>query len=546
MGISAIGSQMRCRAATLFVLSSLYLELQACIPTQNVDDGVGQANGLGGSGAATTASSATTASTSATSSDSATSTTSPSSLTSITAVQTTPSTPAMTTTPSTTTTSTTFPITAASPCTACTNIYSTTCLSNDPTEKCASYNDAAVAYELIPIPFTAGRCTMGLACPLGTALFVTPKATGNRILFGGAIILTCEEDVGVWVLGVAPVGFDITGLTYSLDSESNTKSLSECDYTVSSQGHMNESESPMRHPPSLLQYPFLHGFFSSHLPALSPSHLFIAFYCIKFGALDELPSLTKEPYRRRCNQLRRHRMTIGERTKSFDQSLPSKMPAYKNENESGFLSSDAGSEHSDDSEKQLAKCDKTKDHLETMCNAYSTIITHLGEDTQRQGLMKTPERAAKAMMFFTKGYEQQLDEILNDAVFDEDHDEMVIVRDIEMFSLCEHHLVPFLGKVHIGYLPNKKVLGLSKLARIVEMFSRRLQVQERLTKQIATAMVQAVQPAGVAVVIEASHMCMVMRGVQKINATTTTSCMLGVFRDDPKTREEFLNLINKR
>ncbi|VDO12717.1 unnamed protein product [Haemonchus placei] len=181
-----------------------------------------------------------------------------------------------------------------------------------------------------------------------------------------------------------------------------------------------------------------------------------------------------------------------------------------------------------------------------MADAYSSIISHVGEDVNRQGLLKTPERAAKAMLYFTKGYEQQLDDILNEAVFDEDHDEMVIVKDIEMFSLCEHHLVPFNGRVHIGYLPNKKVLGLSKLARIVEMFSRRLQVQERLTKQIATAMVQAVQPAGVAVVIEASHMCMVMRGVQKINATTSTSCMLGVFRDDPKTREEFLNLINKK
>ncbi|CAD5227779.1 unnamed protein product [Bursaphelenchus xylophilus] len=183
---------------------------------------------------------------------------------------------------------------------------------------------------------------------------------------------------------------------------------------------------------------------------------------------------------------------------------------------------------------------------EEMINSYRSIIRHVGEDVSREGLLKTPERAAKAMLYFTNGYEQNLDDILNEAVFDEDHDEMVIVKDIEMHSMCEHHLVPFIGKVHIGYLPNKKVLGLSKFARIVEMFSRRLQVQERLTKQIAQAVLQAVQPAGVAVVIEASHMCMVMRGVQKINATTATSCMLGVFRDDPKTREEYLNLINKK
>uniref|UniRef100_A0AC35FZZ1 GTP cyclohydrolase 1 n=2 Tax=Panagrolaimus sp. PS1159 TaxID=55785 RepID=A0AC35FZZ1_9BILA len=187
-----------------------------------------------------------------------------------------------------------------------------------------------------------------------------------------------------------------------------------------------------------------------------------------------------------------------------------------------------------------------KDGLNDMIKAYSSIISHIGEDVNRQGLVKTPERAAKALLFCTKGYEENFDDIINKAIFDEDHDEMVIVRDIEMFSLCEHHLVPFLGKVHIGYLPNRKILGLSKLARVVEMYSRRLQVQERLTKQIATAILQAIQPTGVGVVIEACHMCMMMRGVQKINATATTSCMLGVFREDPKTREEFLTLISKK
>ncbi|XP_054490379.1 GTP cyclohydrolase 1 isoform X2 [Molothrus aeneus] len=159
--------------------------------------------------------------------------------------------------------------------------------------------------------------------------------------------------------------------------------------------------------------------------------------------------------------------------------------------------------------------------LPGLAAAYTSILRALGEDPQRQGLLKTPWRAATAMQFFTKGYQETIADVLNDAIFDEDHDEMV----------------------HIGYLPNKQVLGLSKLARIVEIYSRRLQVQERLTKQIAIAITEALQPAGVGVVVEATHMCMVMRGVQKMNSKTVTSTMLGVFREDPKTREEFLTLI---
>jgi len=186
-----------------------------------------------------------------------------------------------------------------------------------------------------------------------------------------------------------------------------------------------------------------------------------------------------------------------------------------------------------------------EDKVQKIADATTVILGALGEDPQREGLLKTPTRMANALLFFTKGYETNLKEITNEAVFNEKSDEMVIVRDIDIFSLCEHHLVPFFGKVHIGYIPNNKVLGLSKLARIAEMFSRRLQVQERLTKQIAEAVQLVIDPIGVGVVVECTHLCMVMRGVEKVGASTITSSMTGVFRDDARTREEFFRLIKK-
>ena len=171
------------------------------------------------------------------------------------------------------------------------------------------------------------------------------------------------------------------------------------------------------------------------------------------------------------------------------------------------------------------------------------LLVRLGEDPQREGLVKTPERFGKAIQYLTKGYQEDPVEMLNGALFTVDYDEMVIVKDIEMFSLCEHHMLPFFGKVHIAYIPKGKVLGLSKLPRLVEMFARRLQVQERLTVQIAESIQHAIQPMGVGVVIEARHLCMMMRGVEKQNSVMVTSSVLGTFRDSPATREEFLALI---
>jgi GTP cyclohydrolase I len=183
-----------------------------------------------------------------------------------------------------------------------------------------------------------------------------------------------------------------------------------------------------------------------------------------------------------------------------------------------------------------------KSQLE-MHDAYSRVLDSIGEDKNREGLLKTPERVAKAMTHLTQGYNQDATKILESAIFNENYQEMVIVKDIEMYSLCEHHMLPFFGKAHVAYIPNGKIVGLSKIPRVVDVFSRRLQVQERLTREIRDSIQKTLQPLGVAVVIEAQHLCMQMRGVAKQNSTTTTSAFTGIFLSDQRTREEFINLI---
>ena len=183
--------------------------------------------------------------------------------------------------------------------------------------------------------------------------------------------------------------------------------------------------------------------------------------------------------------------------------------------------------------------------LETLEQSFREILEAIGEDPERQGLLKTPVRAARAMEFLTQGYRQSVEEIINGAIFDSDASEIILVKDIELYSMCEHHLIPFIGRAHVAYIPNGKVIGLSKIARIVDVFARRLQIQEHLTTQIAESLMNCLQPSGVAVVVEAKHLCMMMRGVEKQNSVMKTSCLLGSFKEDARTRSEFLSLLRE-
>ena len=190
----------------------------------------------------------------------------------------------------------------------------------------------------------------------------------------------------------------------------------------------------------------------------------------------------------------------------------------------------------------LLSTGKEDERLESLAR---NLLAELGEDPDREGLERTPRRVAESLRFLTRGYQEDVDQVLNGALYEVAHDEMIIVRDIEVFSLCEHHLLPFFGKCHVAYIPSRKVIGLSKIARLVDVFARRLQVQERLTTQVAQVLMEKINPLGVGVVMEAQHLCMIMRGVQKQNSVAVTSAMLGVFRDKKQTRDEFLSLVGR-
>ena len=193
--------------------------------------------------------------------------------------------------------------------------------------------------------------------------------------------------------------------------------------------------------------------------------------------------------------------------------------------------------------RSLPKCGAAK--LARMEETFRNLLEAIGEDPQREGLLRTPSRAARAFEFLTNGYRQDLEEIVNSAIFSSEASEIILVKDIELYSMCEHHLLPFIGRAHVAYIPNGKVIGLSKIARIVDVFARRLQIQEQLTVQIADALMKCLEPNGVGVVVEAKHLCMMMRGVEKQNSVMKTSCLLGSFKEDARTRSEFLALLRE-
>jgi GTP cyclohydrolase IA len=191
--------------------------------------------------------------------------------------------------------------------------------------------------------------------------------------------------------------------------------------------------------------------------------------------------------------------------------------------------------------RKIPRCGAAK--LASMEESFLQLLQAIGEDPNREGLLRTPTRAARAFEFLTNGYRQSLDDVVNGAIFESDASEIILVKDIELYSMCEHHLLPFIGRAHVAYIPNGKVIGLSKVARLVDVFARRLQIQENLTVQIADALMKTLHPAGVGVVVEAKHLCMMMRGVEKQNSVMKTSCLLGTFKEDARTRSEFLSLL---